>query len=215
MAISTYAELQTAVQTYLDDTSLSSLVPDWVTLGESRINRDVDKARLSWTNGSLTGTPSSRSVALPSTFVEARSLFLTTSGEQIELAPFIAGVMELRTSDGTPRAWSINGSNIDLDCPCDQAHTFLLRYRAKWAIATDLTNWLLTNHPDVYLFATLVEAHGFRGNEEQSVKYEVRYRNAVDEVNRKEARNETLVPLRVDAALLPDVYGSFNYTIGE
>lgn len=215
MSIATYSELQTAVQNWLDDTSISSFVPDFITLGESRINRDLDKIRVSWTTGSLTGTQSSRSIALPTLFVEPRSLMLTTSGEQVMLTPFVAGTMELRTSDGTPRAWCINGTNIDLDCPCDQAHTFLFRYRLKWAIATTLTSWLLTNHPDVYFFASMIEAESYRQNNDEALKYEVRYRAAVDEVNRKEARNESNVPLLVDAALLPEVYGSFNYTLGE
>jgi hypothetical protein len=210
MSISTYSELQTAVGTWLDDTSLSSYIPDFITLGQSRINRDLDKIRTSWTTGTLTGTVSSRSLTIPSAFVEAGNLWLLDT-DQILLTPFVAGTRELSNTSGKPTAWCINNTTIDLDVPCDSAYTFYFRYRAKWDIVTDLTNWLLTNHPDVYLAASLIEAFSFRGNEDQAVKWEVRYRQAVDDINRKEARSQ-VAPLVVDAALQSAPV--FDYTSG-
>lgn len=216
MAISTYTELKDAVANWLDDTSLSSRIPEWITMGESRINRDLGKIRTSWTNEALNGTPSSRSIALPASFVEAQALFLTTDGTQKMLQPFINGTIELRVSDGTPKAWSINGTNIDLDCPCDAAHTFLFRYRQKWELSDGSpTSWLLTNHSDLYLAAALVNAFAWRRDSEQMLIWNTAYKQAVAEIEHKEARNLSITPLRTDPALLPVQGGSFSYTYGE
>src|SRR4051812_21707199 len=144
MSVSTYTELQTAVQTWLDRTDLSSVAADFITLAESRLNRVLSSSRLNLVDGSLTGSTSSRSVALPTGFVEPIALFLTTFGVRTMLAPKVAGTFEYGTTSGVPSAWCINGSNIDLDVPCDQAHTFSFRYRKKLDIASDTTNWLLT-----------------------------------------------------------------------
>lgn len=215
MAISTYTELQTAVQNWLDDTSLSARVPEFITLAESRINGDLGTIRMAWTTTTLTGTASSRALTLPTGFVEPRALYLTTDGDQTELLPFVFGTQPLRTDSGTPEAWCINGSSINLDCLLAAADTFLFHYRTKWDIATDTTNWLLTNHPDVYLGAALVEAYVFRDNDQGGLKWEARYQQAVKRVTENDARNLSIAPLQVDAALLPRNGGTFNYTTGQ
>ncbi len=85
MAIGTYAQLQTALAAYLDETM--DLAADFITLAESRINRDLGMLRTAWVDDTLSGTPGSRLIALPSDFVEAQALFLTTSGENVKYCP--------------------------------------------------------------------------------------------------------------------------------
>src|ERR1043165_975459 len=163
MSISNYSELKTAIANWLDDTNLSSRIVEFVTLAEGRLTRDLSQSRQSWSNTSLTGVVDSRSVALPSDYVEGQSLFLVLSGEYIELRQFINGTEELRTSSGQPCAWSINGTNVDFDRPCDSAYTFSFRYRAKFSLSDGSpTNWLLTAYPDIYLSACMAEAYKFR-----------------------------------------------------
>lgn len=215
MTISTYTELQAAVLNWLDNPSgLDSRVIEWIDLGEKRINRDLGRIRTAWTSTTLTGTTSSRSVALPTGFIEARSLFLTTSGSQVELVPFINGTIELSTTNGTPKMWCISGANIDFDCPCDQAHTFLFHYRSKWDIASDSTNWLLTNHSDLYLSAALVHAYIFRENMEAATRWDGAYNLIKDAIEDQEARNLSIAPLQSEVAAMTR-RGSFNYTLGE
>lgn len=214
MAIGSYSELQTAVQNWLDDTSLSARVVEFITLAESRINADLGNLRMAWTTTTLTGSIGSRALTLPTGFVEPRALYLTTDGDQTELMPFVNGTKPLRTDSSTPHEWCINGASINLDCLLAAADTFLFHYRTKWDIATDLTNWLLTNHPDVYLSAALVEAYVFRDNDQGGLKWEARYQQAVERVTNKESRNSSIAPLQVDLALLPRGR-HFNYTTGE
>lgn len=214
MAITTYAELQTAIQNWLDDTSLSSRVTEFIALAEDRINDDLGNLRMAWTTTTLNGSIGSRALTLPTGFVEPRALYLTTDGDQTYLEPFINGTRVLRTDSATPQAWCINGANINLDCLLSAADTFLFHYRTKWDIATDLTNWLLTNHPSVYLASALVEAYVFRDNDTGALKWETRYQQAVERVKNAEGRHSAIAPLVVDPGLLHK-NRTFNYTIGE
>ena len=202
VAITNYSELKTAVQTWLDRQDLSANAGDFIVLAESRLNR-ILPLRVNWTDAALAGVPGSRALPLPENFVEPVALFLTTFGVRSRLTPLIAGTFEYGTTNGVPSAWCINGSNIDLDVPCDQAHAFAFRYRKSFALSDAApTNWLLTNHPDVYLFAALVEAAFFIENPDFMTGVHQRLDLAVGELTAKEGRSHKIATLIVDPALL-------------
>ncbi|MDP3937083.1 MAG: hypothetical protein Q8R92_03000 [Deltaproteobacteria bacterium] len=216
MAITSLSELKTAVQNWNSgraDTTFTDRLDEFVSLAESRLNVEL-AVRTAEVDTSLAGTLDSREIALPSDFLEPVALFLTTFGERERLAPIVAGNYELGTTSGTPSAWMINGSNIDLDKPCDQAHTFSFRYRKKlFDLATTDPNWLLTNHPNVYLFAVLAEAANWEDDDAVALKYEARLRQAIAGVRWLQARSNSGAPLRTDAALVS--VGGFNINSGD
>lgn len=218
MAISSYSELQAAIVSWMarsGDGELTSEATTFIALAESRLNRDLPLRVMEVDDTSLTGTVSSREVALPSDYVEPKALFLTTYGDERWLRPFIAGSgphLTYLSENAAPTAWAINGANIDLDSPCDQAHTFRFRYRKSFALSgSETTNWLLTNHPDVYLSACLVEGYQFMQDVEKTPLWEARYRSNVADVKRKEARSKQAT-LVVDPGLLNS--GGFDINTG-
>lgn len=217
MAISTYAELKTAIATWLErsgDVAVTGNAADFVTLAESRLNRTLP-LRAMETETTLTGTVSSRQLTLPSDYVEPKSLFLTTFGTQDWLRPFLAGTETLGTTNGTPTAWTINGTAISLDRPCDQAHSFLFRYRQRFALSdASPTNWLLSNHPDAYLFACLIEANIFLGDNDGAIAWELRLSQSLDQIADKEGRSTSRAALTVDPALSAAAAG-FSIRKGE
>src|SRR5262245_47651538 len=114
MTIANYTDLKTAIETWLaraGDTAISGNAADLVTLCESRLNRKLP-LRVMWINTTLTGTLGSRSIALPSDFVEPEALFITTFGARTRLTPFVAGTIEEQVPNGTPVGWCIDGANI-------------------------------------------------------------------------------------------------------
>jgi hypothetical protein len=130
------------------------------------------------------------------------ALFVTTFGVQTKLTPRLAGTFEYGSVNGVPSAWCINGVNIDLDVPCDQAHTFSFRYRKSFALSDSAaTNWLLTNHPDVYLFAALTEAAFFIENPDFMATVQARLELALKEVVDKQGRSLSIATLATDPAL--------------
>lgn len=213
MPLTTYAELQTFLATELDTDPGGSIIVDAITLGEARINGDLGSIRTAWTSTTLTGTPSSRSVALPAAFVEPRALFLTTSGDRVWLRPFVNGTETLSTDETTPTAWCIADTNIDLDCLCDQAHTFLFHYRRKWDLATETTNWLLSNEPDIYVAASMIALARYREGIDLNF-WKGEYYEAKERAEKKAGRSNSIALLTADPALLPSG-PIFNYTTGQ
>ena len=204
MTIATYDDLKNAIATWAareGDAQVAGNAADFVRLGESRLNR-ILPLRVSHVNVALTGTPSSRSLALPADFVEPVALFLTTFGVQTMLKPQVAGTFAYGTTPGIPSAWCINGEAIDLDVPCDRAHTFSFRYRKSFTLSVAApANWLLTNHPDCYLAAAMVEYFLFAMNEERAAVWQQRLNVAVEEIAGKDARGLAAATLAVDPAL--------------
>jgi hypothetical protein len=100
MAISTYASSKTALETWLarsGDADVVANAADCISMGESRLNRLLD-LRMFRADTTLTGTVSSRTLTLPTDFVEPIALFVTISGSRVALSPKIAGTFVYRTT---------------------------------------------------------------------------------------------------------------------
>lgn len=211
-----YATLQTAIGEMRErsDSAFTSQLPTFVALAEAKLNRLLRIRQNETDDATLIGSSSSRTVALPSDFLDPVAVWLTTNSQRTLLRPYSAGTMSLSTTEGEPEAWAINGTNIEFDRPLDSAHTFTLRYRKKlFALATTDPNWLLTYHPDVYLFACLIEAADWEQDDNAVLKYDARLKSALAELHTQEGRHKSKATLTVDPALQSSV-GHFDYTTG-
>lgn len=156
MALSSYAELKAAVAHWMARADMTGEAADLITLAEARLNRELDPVRI---DASLTGTAGARSIDI-STLACLRpiSLFLARPGaNETELTPKASGTFPLLAASGRPRYWAREGEAIGFDRPLDEAYAFRLHYSQLHRLSdTAPTNWLLANHPDVYLAAVLV-----------------------------------------------------------
>src|SRR5512135_233471 len=75
MALTNYSDLKTTVANYLGRTDLTSQIPDFISLAELRLSRDIRTRKLlkSVTTTMTGGDPT---VALPSDFLELRDIYL-------------------------------------------------------------------------------------------------------------------------------------------
>jgi hypothetical protein len=163
MALNTYATLKTAIQDWMVRTDLSGNVADWITLAEARLNRELNPVE---TDATLTGTIDARTVSVSAlSIVEPIALFLVDStGNEVELTK--KSLFALEDTSGVPSFWEYDpdasAGVIRFNCPLDAAYSLRFRYRQRFALSDSATtNWLLTNHPDVYLSASLVWGSGF------------------------------------------------------
>lgn len=202
MAITTYAQLQTAAANWLVRADLTARIPDFIALAEARLNR-VLRTRLAETEVSLATTLGARRVALPAGFTEPLRLWIEKNGERIEL-PFIeASLMGASSLRGEPGAWTVDGADVAFDRPCDQAYALVLRMLRAFALSDAApTNSLLADAPDVYLFAVLSEAGPFLRDAELATTYEGKLGRAIEELNAKDARSRA--PQRLTTEL-PDL----------
>lgn len=195
MSITNYSELQTAVSaTWPRRADLSAMAADFITLGEARLNR---KLRIREMEEAATINPSTsvRYVSLPTGYLEVISL---NSDLGDELQPLTSELLEKATysaSNSRPEYYRIS-SRIDFERIADQSYNFTLRYFKKLDIATDTTNTVLTNYPDLYLWAALVNAEMYVKNDARIAVWKSSLEEALKELNRQGKRN--LNTLRVD-----------------
>jgi hypothetical protein len=171
MALGTYSELQAAVASWLarpGDPTLVPFIPDFVRLAEARLNRDL---RLRGMQHRATAEAESAFLALPDDFLEMRNLQLDTDpATRLELmSPEQMDTLGAGSRRGRPRWYSVVGSEIQLAPAPDGPYTVEMIY---WSRVPPLTlaepvNWLLAEAPDVYLYAALIEAMAFIGNDER------------------------------------------------
>ena len=167
MALSNYSELQTSIGDWLKDTSLTSVIPDFVTLAEARFNREL---RVPEMEAVSSASVSTESVALRTGFLEMRSIWLEESPDRPldYFPPHQLKTTRASAEAGTPTAYTIIGTAVYLSPTPSGAHTVNMAYYGRIpALASNSTNWLLTNHPDIYLAGSLSAGEAFGWNDER------------------------------------------------
>lgn len=165
MAISSYSELLTAIASWTHRADLSGVLPDFVTLGESRIyNGSADPQfpskplRLMNMQNRATGTVGTLgAIAIPTGFLEVIRFNLSVSSVNRPLqyrAPIDNGLFE--TQQGRGNYYTIVNNSFYV-APYDSSSYSLDYYKKFDALTTTATNWLLINAPQVYLYASLIE----------------------------------------------------------
>ena len=200
MALTTYADLQAAIASWKNNrTDLPAA--DLIVLAEARLNRDL-RLRTMEVDAALTAAVGSRRVALPAGFLEPLALFLELDdGGRAELR-FVAAELDTHGAAGRPARWTVDGGDLAFERPADQAYGLTLRMLQRFGLS-DLapTNALLTSDPDIYLAAANIEAALYLMDDEQAVRWQARYADALASINARDARSRALTTLSVDPAL--------------
>lgn len=200
MALANYTDLQASALDWMVRAGQTGEVVDWITLAEARLNRVLGAVE---TDTTLTGVVDSRRIDISSvSMVRPIALFLAeTDTDEVEISPATDGTFPYLASSGRPTKWAVDGTNIDFDRPLDSAYPFRFRYRERFALATSSTNWLLTNHPDVYLAATIVWGSAYNKNLAEASAWKQLLDEAIPSIKNSIAQTKRAV-LTVDRALV-------------
>ncbi len=163
MALANYTDLQASALAWMERAGQSGVAPDWITLAEARLNREIGAVEM---EASLTATIDSRTVDISAlSIIEPHDLFLTeTAGNEVTVQMQPLGKMPfINTGSGQPDMFAFkNRASIEFNRPCDEAYALRLPYLGRFSLSdANPTNDLLTNHPDVYLAATLMWGAGY------------------------------------------------------
>lgn len=171
MAMSNYGELKTLVANYLGRSDLTTPIIDFVTLAHKQLMRDLrGHIHLQKRNASYSIT--GEYVAAPTDMLELVSMHLNTTPKRaisymphyFQSAQETSGVPQFvtlvgNTTAGTKdfRFWPIPSST----------QTATIEYYATITyFANDAaTNWILTDHPMLYLYGSLLQATGYIGDD--------------------------------------------------
>lgn len=201
MALTTYAQLKSAIADWLERSDLTERTGDFIVLAESRLDR-VLRLRLMETEHALTVTPGARTIALPIGFREPVALWMERTGGREPMRFADAATLNVAGAAGEPRAWTVDGAMLAFDRPCDQAYGFTLRMLGRLTLSdAEPTNAVLRDYPDLYLFGALMEAAPYLRDAELLSLFAARFEAAIAEVRAKEARHRALSRLSVEPVL--------------
>jgi hypothetical protein len=199
MSITNYADLQTSVADWMHRTDLSAKIPDFIRLAESNINRDLN-LQPGELELAMTATVANRYMPLPSDFGSPLAMWLTTYQPRQEIIYRRPTDIILGIGSSMPRYWTVDGTNIALDSNPDFAYTFTFRYSPVLNIAT-VVNWLITNYPGVYLYASLIQGAIYIRDSDALANWQTFYADELQKVKDKLARTDALSTLFVDKAI--------------
>lgn len=167
--LSNYDGLLLVVQRWLDRDDLAERVPDFVKLAEAKFRRvlvmpDMEKQ--------LAVTPAA-SIAVPSDFDSIRAFGIPgyPAFDQLSLADF--GALPVQPNGlpvtGQPTKFAMVAGKFTFWPVPDKSYGATLTYRANLPALSLVTqsNWMLAQHPDAYLFATLLQAEFYGWNDDR------------------------------------------------
>lgn len=178
MSLSTYSDLQTSIANWLNRSDLTGNIPDFITLAEARIARDL-RLRSQVTTATITTTGGVQSAALPDGWLEFENVTVVSSPD-IQLTyvniQYLDSKFPNNDYTGVPRVYSIEGSTILFGPVPDGVYAVsTLYYKRLDPLSTTPTNWLLTNHPGIYLWAALAESAPFLNDDKRALTWEMKY----------------------------------------
>jgi hypothetical protein len=183
VAITNYSELQAAIGNWLDHTLFTARVPDFIALFEATANR---RLRVRQQEATAVLTPSAGAAALPADYLAWRRLTWTglTRVELEYVHPSYLQAAYPASPADVPRVFTIEGATLKIR-PVDNA-ALELDYFQRIAALSDAApaNWLLSAHPDLYLFGALVEAEMFGVNDERAPLWKGRRDEIFDEIEK-------------------------------
>jgi hypothetical protein len=180
MAISTYAELETACANWLKRSDLSDRVPEFITLAEARIGREIRARQM---EARVSSTPASAYEDLPSDYVSMRAIRIT--GTTLGWLDYVTPDEFFNTfpssNTAVSKRYTIFGD--ELVFPTTPTGDIELWYYKKLAALSSATNSLFTANPDLYLYASMAAAQPFLKNLPQMPVWEALYKQVKDSVN--------------------------------
>ena len=190
MALSNYSELKTSIATWLQRDDLTALIPDFINIAESYMNDDL-RLRSMIIEANVTPSQSVKYVALPSGFVEAIA-FIDEDGESLQQVHHDI-LNDNVYDDGTPCFYSVT-SRINFERVASSSLTYVMTYYKGLDLITNETNTVLTDHPNLYLYGSLLQAEMYLKNDKRIGTWNELYKKAMKKANSRSA--ESLVKLR-------------------
>ena len=191
MALATYGDLKTSVAAWLARADLTSTIPDFVTLAHKQLMRDL-RGHIRLQKRDTAFSVSGEFVAAPTDFLELVSMYINTSPKTAvtflpsdQMAPFVTSSTPIYVSivgATTP------GTEVFRFAPPPQSSTTatIEYYSTITFFASDgATNWILTDHPQLYLYGSLLQASAYIGDDPRIPLWQAAYSEALMAVKKE------------------------------
>lgn len=165
-----YIQLKSAVADFLNRQDLTAVIPTFVTFCEADINRKLRHRKML---ARATAVLDEQYTTLPTDFLEAKNVQLNveppTSLKYVTLEHADLLRSGTYSSAGQPKFYTILGSSLEAVPTPSIEYTIELAYYQEFAAfsADADTNWLLTSHPDIYVYGTLLHSAPYLKDDER------------------------------------------------
>ena len=204
MAITTYAELQSAVADWLNRTDLTSAITNFISLAEAEFQRTIRHRKMITRSDA---TIDSEYSATPGDWYQSVSLILKT--DPVHPLEYVTNeaMNDLKATSsavGKPNYYTHVGTEIQVyPAPDGTGYTGEVVYYAKIPPLTDsnTSNWLLDLAPDIYLYGTLVQSAPYLRDDERTGVWASLYKQGIEEliVSDQRTRGQTSVRMKTRA----------------
>lgn len=182
MAFTNYTSFVTVVENYLARTDLSSQIPDFIQLAQTRMSRDLRTEKmLKVATASITSGDGT--LALPSDMLEVREIHLQGNPPVIlEFQSPDLFFKNFQTSlSGRPFYFTMLGSEFQFAPTPNGSFTAQILYYAQptFISTTTASNLFLANYPDALLYSTLAEAEPYLLNDARIQTWSALYDRAI------------------------------------
>jgi hypothetical protein len=196
----TWTELKTSIANWLNRTDLSTTeIPEAIALAERRFNRTIFSPERVIT-ADLTIDAASES--LPADLWGIKALYLNTDPKTVLEQMTLADLRNTYSANttGKPQNYAIAGETIFFGPAPDASYTGKLTYIQTIPAlgASQATNWLLTDHPDVYVEGALAELCALLRDGEGASLFESKCVQTIEEINETHVRRvQGGAPIRI------------------
>ncbi len=214
MALANFNNLKDAILTEFsrNDSGFVDALHDFILRGESVLNRRLRTHQMRAT-ATVTISSSASTASLPTGFLSDIGLHYTSDLSQLTPATDADLVYWGSTDSGQPRLYRVGATVYEFDRPADQSYATKAVYYKANNITSDSTNWLLTNYPDAYLYASCFEAAAARQAKDRMALYKPLRDEIIEEINRLNSKTQGRVRMRHDASLARG--NQFNVNTGN
>jgi hypothetical protein len=188
MAITNYTNLQTAIADFLNRDDLTSVIPTFIQMAEAQINREIRHYKMEQrSNGEQSG--GDEWMQVPADWLETIRLHVISGGTSPVTLTSRAAMADIRAknenvSTKVPYLYCHSDSQFELyPTPTEDMQFELLYYQKIPDLATNSTNWLLTDAPDVYLYGSLLHSAPYLADDARIATWAQMYAAAVQNVN--------------------------------
>lgn len=188
--VTDYASLKTSIAAFLHRTDLTDMIPEFIADAETRIYNDL---RVRAMETAYIATMTGGVVDLPAGFIEWQWLYLDASPKQkLERKDMEWITTRYPSATGKPLYFARNGDALAFAPLPDSDYDLIGSYykRLDALSASNTSNWLTTDNPDLIRYAALCEAAPYALEDARVTLWESKYQAVKARIERTEKREQ-------------------------
>jgi hypothetical protein len=201
MAFTSYSDLKTTVANYLGRSDLTTQIPDFIRLAETRLAREL-RTRQMLKSATTPLVGGDAKIALPTDFLEVRDLYIQGNPRvPVSYLSPSAFTRDARADEsGKPFYYTVLAAEFLFAPVPDTAYVLEILYYGKPTVLSDAntSNVFLANYFDALLYGSLAEAEPYLINDARVQMWISMYDRAVNNINESDENSEySGIPLQM------------------